>query len=152
MATLNHSLLRFFAAAVVLASTAGCSAEAKRNRYLSRADNYFKAGEYEKAKIEYANVLQSDPQNAVAIRQMGLLWTEQGAPLRALPFLINTRQHDPANLEVRLKIAQALAELGSIPDARKEAMAILEKAPANQEAALLLMETPRNQEEFDEAL
>ena len=79
MATLNHSLLRVIAAAVVLTSTVGCSAESKRKNHLSRADDYFKAGEYEKAKIEYANVLQGDPQNGVAIRQMGLIWIEQGA-------------------------------------------------------------------------
>jgi tetratricopeptide (TPR) repeat protein len=142
--------LRIAAAALALIPVAGCTQEAKTKRTLSRADNYFKAGEYEKAKIEYLNVMKGDPQNKVAIRQLGLIWTEQGSPLRAGPYLVKTRELEPANLDVRLKLAQALAALGQAADARKEALAILEKRPGQEDAIVILMDTSRTPEEVEE--
>ena len=73
-----------FLAAVVLA---GCSPAAKKARALERADRYFKAGDYDKAKIEYMSVLRVDHQNAIAFQQLGAIWFEEGAPLRAGGFL-----------------------------------------------------------------
>jgi hypothetical protein len=50
---------------------AGCSKEAKKTRLLADADNYFKAGDYDKAKVSYLNVVQLDPQNALAFQRIG---------------------------------------------------------------------------------
>ena len=46
------------------ATLAGCSVEARKALHLQRGEDYFKAGDYEKAKIEYMNLLQVDPQSA----------------------------------------------------------------------------------------
>jgi Tetratricopeptide repeat. len=54
---------------------------------LERADRYFKAGDYDKARTEYLNVLRLDRTNRTAIKQLGIIWLEEGAPIRALPFL-----------------------------------------------------------------
>ena len=45
---------------VILATTliAGCSKEAKKTRFLTEADNYFKAGDFDKAKLSYLNVVR----------------------------------------------------------------------------------------------
>src|SRR5687767_8927297 len=76
------------AAVILLAALCiGCSAKAKQARAAKRADNYFAQGEFEKAKIEYLNVVRSDPLNQVAIERLGLIWSEQGSPIRALPLL-----------------------------------------------------------------
>ena len=48
-----------------------CSKEAKKTRFLAEADNYFKAGDYDKAKVNYLNVVRLDPQNALAFERIG---------------------------------------------------------------------------------
>ena len=40
---------------LVAALSTSCSAQAKKSRALHRAEEYFKAGDYDKAKIEYTN-------------------------------------------------------------------------------------------------
>src|SRR4030095_1123370 len=48
-----------------------CSKETRRARFLAEADNYFKAGSYDKAKLSYLNVLRLDPANALALERIG---------------------------------------------------------------------------------
>src|ERR1700688_3392603 len=60
---------RFFTLCLAALVLASCSPAAKKARALERADRYFKAGDYDKAKIEYMNVLRVDRQKAMAILQ-----------------------------------------------------------------------------------
>ena len=142
---------RFLTAALLLLTLPllpGCTAGIKKTRYLSRADGYFKAGDYAKAKIEYMNVLRVDPQNLTAIQQLGTIWFEEGAPLRAFPFLLGSRRLVPENLDARTKLGLAYLSIGQVVDARKEALAILQKDPRHGEAALLLADTTANRDEL----
>lgn len=141
---------KILAAALIAVLIAGCSAKAKQERDLRRADGYFKAGEYDKAKIEYLNLLRKDPQNVTAIQQLGVIWSEQGAPLRAFPFLIKAKEAAPDNLDTRLKLAIAYLSAGQVDDARKEVLAILQESPSHDEAVLLLADTARGAEEVVE--
>ena len=142
-------------ALVVLMTVAGCSAEARKNRHLGRADKYFEAGEYEKAKIEYLNVIRSDPKNTKAFQRMAAIWLSQGAPMRAGAFLVRTRELAPKDLENRVNLARVYVSMNALMEARKEALAVLEEAPANGEALLILAEAARNEEDLaalDQAL
>ena len=141
---------RLFVAVSLLPIFAACSQEAKKARLAERAERYFKAGEYEKAKIESMNVLRMEPRNAAALQRLGLIWVEQGAPLRAVPFLAEARKQAPNNNEVRMKFASVLATLGQRADARKEALKVLEIAPANGDALLVLADTTRTKEDVEE--
>ena len=140
------AILALALAAVIVT---GCSPKAKEARHLKRADDYFKSGEYEKAKIEYLTVLRMDPRNVPAIAQTGIIWSEQGAPLRAFPYLLKARDLDPGNLKARVKLALAYMSIGRSADARKEVSAVLEKSPADDEAIVLLAATVTTQEEWD---
>ena len=151
MPTLKRSLpraLAIFVAGIVLL---GCSAESKKSRFLDRADRYFNSGDYEKAKIEYLNVLRADPRNATAIQRLGTIWYEQGAPLRAAPFLLTTRDLLPDDIDSRAKLALVFMSAGQFEEARKEALAILDRSPAHASAMVLLVEASRSQQELDEA-
>src|SRR5712692_4745446 len=128
----------------------GCSAEGRRVRHLELADRYFKAGEYEKAKIEYLNVLRVDFNNVRAESQLGIIWFEQGAPLRAYPYLWKSLELGPDNVEARTKLAMVLASLGEVAAAKEEAMAILQRSPAQEEALLVLVNTALTEQEFEE--
>ena len=88
MSLLRHYSVKFTAVLLVALLISGCFGGPKKARILQRADNYFKVGDYEKAKVEYLNLLRLDNQNARAFRQLGFIWMEEGAPLRAAPFLV----------------------------------------------------------------
>ena len=94
---MQTSKILFRIVTLILAITliTGCSKEARKARLLGEADNYFKAGNYDKAKVSYLNVLQLDPQNALAFERIGAMWQDDGAPLRAAAFLKKASELDP---------------------------------------------------------
>lgn len=136
---------------LVVAMITGCSPAAKKSKLTERAGSYFKAGEYDKAKIEYLNLLRLDPQNVAAYDRIGTIWSEQGAPLRAAPFLLKAKELDPNNVGSRIRLVRVFISLGEMGEARKEALTILAQSPANDEALLLLVETDRTKEDIEEA-
>src|SRR6266699_6328901 len=91
-------------ALLIVVSGSGCSREAKKNRYLERANRYFQAEQYEKAEIEYLNVLRLDPRNTFAGARLGMVCFEQGRLPAAYSLLRKAEQSQPEDLEVRLKL------------------------------------------------
>jgi Tfp pilus assembly protein PilF len=134
----------------LVAGGAGCSKKSKQANLESRADSYFKSGDYDKAKIEYLNLLRMDNQNAKAFQQLGIIWYEQGAPLQALPFLRKSREMSPGSLDARTKLAYAFIAVGRMADARSEAIAILEQSPGYDDAVILLAETAQTKEDMED--
>lgn len=120
----------------------------KKARILERADRYFKSGEYDKAKIEYLNVLRLDNQNVTAFRQVGIIWSEQGAPLRAAPFLMRARELAPEDAVARIKLGLVFQSVGRSTDARKEAILVLDRQPANADALMLAADSSRTKEDI----
>jgi tetratricopeptide (TPR) repeat protein len=129
----------------------GCSPGAKKARILDRADSYFKAGEYDKAKIEYMNLLRLDNQNVTALQQLGLIWYEEGAPIRAIPFLYRIRDLAPQNIPARTKLGLALMAVNDLEEVRKEAVAILAQDPSNGDAIFLLADASRSKYDITDA-
>ena len=117
---------------------------------MERADRYFKAGDYDKARTEYLNVLRLDRTNRTAIKQLGIIWLEEGAPLRALPFLSAARDLDPNDLNIRTKLASARLMLGGAEEARKEALAILRQSPSEGEALIVLGNSTLSREQAED--
>src|SRR5207237_8565550 len=99
-------IIRLTAILVLVLVTCSCTSEIKKSRYLTRAERYFKAGEYDQAKIEYLQVLRVDSGNAVAYARCGAMWADEGAPLRAAAFLLKARELAPKDLDTRYKLAQ----------------------------------------------
>src|SRR5881275_2017684 len=134
-------IIRLTAILVVVLVTCSCTSEMKKSRYLARAERYFKAGEYDQAKIEYLKVLRIDSGNAVAYARCGAIWADEGAPLRAAAFLMKARELAPKDLDNRYKLAQLYLRVGQANEAFKEATEILKQAPDNGPALALLAET-----------
>jgi len=116
----------------------GCSKESRKARINERADRYFSAGEYDKAKIEYLNLLRLDQTNAAAFQRLGFIWLEQGVPLRAIAYLLRARELSSKDPTLRVKLAQAFAALGEPDEARKEVISSLELDPTNSDAIVML--------------
>lgn len=142
-------LLRLATALLLAALLSGCSLEARKARYLARGEQYFKGGQYESAKIEYTKLLLADPHNELPFQRLGFIWLEEGAPLRAVVFLLKARELAPNDLSNRLTLARALMSLGRTGEARKEVLAILEQSPAHDDAIVLLADTDQTKEDLD---
>src|SRR5713101_3847352 len=101
---MQTSKILFRIVTLILATTliAACTKEARKTRVLAEADSYFKAGNYDKAKLSYLNVLRLDPQNALAFERIGAMWQDDAAPLRAAAFLAKANELDPNNIQNRI--------------------------------------------------
>src|SRR5438034_603779 len=145
-------LSNFFSRALVLAVVAttivSCTPAAKKARYAKRGEDYFKAGDYDKAKIEYLNVLKVDQRDANAYGRIGAMWLDEGAPLRAGAFLHKATELAANNIDNHLKLARVYLAVGRAADARKEAMTVLEKAPDTGEALFVLVDTAQKPEDL----
>jgi tetratricopeptide (TPR) repeat protein len=128
-----------------------CSKESRKARLLGEADSYFKAGNYDKAKVTYLNVIRLDPQNALAFERIGAMWQEDSAPLRAAAFLARASELDPKNVENRTRLARCYTAIGRSADGAKEALNVLEQVPDNGDALIALTEAARSKEDIEAA-
>src|SRR6266446_4489961 len=128
-----------------------CSKEARKARLLGVDDNYFKTGNYDKAKMAYLNVLRLDPQNALVFERIGAMWQDDGAPLRAAGFLKRASELDPKKVQNRIRLARCYAAVGGFADAKNEALKVLEQAPDNGDAIVTLTETARTKDDIEAA-
>jgi tetratricopeptide (TPR) repeat protein len=128
-----------------------CTKEARKARLLNEADKYFKAGNYDKAKVSYLNVIRLDAGNALAFERIGAMWQEDGAPLRASAFLAKASELDPKNVQNRTRLARCYVATGRFNGAQKEALKVLEQAPDNGDALITLTEAARSKEDIEAA-
>src|SRR4029450_5728996 len=128
---MQTSKILFRIVMVILAVTliTACSKETRKARLLGEADNYFKAGNYDKAKLSYLNALRLDPQNALAFERIGAMGREDAAPPGAAAFLRNASVLDPKNVENRIRLARCYLAIGRFPDAKNEELTVLAQAP-----------------------
>lgn len=132
---------------LVLAAT-GCSKESRKSRHLERANRFLEAGEIDKAEIEYGNVLRLDENNKTAVRQLGLIYCDQGKPAKAFPLLKQAEELDPDNFDVRIKLASLYLAGRKFNDVRAEAEYVLQKQPNHDEALVFLSESARSPEDI----
>jgi tetratricopeptide (TPR) repeat protein len=148
MQILSNFFSRTLVVAVMAATIVSCTPAVKKARYAKRGEEYFKAGQYDKAKIEYLNVLKVDQGDANAYGRIGAMWLDQGAPLRAGGFLVKAVELAPNNIDNHLKLARVYLAMGRAAEARKEAMTVLEKAPDNSQALFILVDIAQKPEDL----
>lgn len=118
---------------------AGCSPAAKKERQLQLANGYFAKGDYDKAEIEYLNVLKLEALNPHAIGQLGTIYFEQGRTGRAIMFILKAHELRPEDLDLRLKFGHLNLAAGKGKEARDATNYVLDRQPQNPEAPLLLV-------------
>src|SRR5207244_1906040 len=150
---MQTSKISFKIVTLILAATiiTACTKESKKARLLAEANNYFKAGNYDKAKLSYLNVLRLDPANGVAFERIGAMWQDDGGPLRAGAFLARAIVLDPSNVQNRIRLARCYVGTGQFADGKKEALKVLEQAPDNGDAIITLTEAARGKEDIEAA-
>ena len=133
--------------ALSLVLLAGCSTESRKARHLDRANRYLQAEQIDKAEVEYVSVLQLDRANKTALRQLGLIYFDEGRPNKAYPLLKQAENLDPDALDVRLKLASLFLAGRKYKDVHDEAEYILRQQPGHDEALVFLADAAHNAEE-----
>jgi tetratricopeptide (TPR) repeat protein len=141
-----------FALCLLAVAVAGCSKEQPtKEQLLSRANDAFAAGEYGKAESGYREVLKLAPDDPAALRQLGIIFLEQGQIPQAYLALKKSAELQPDDPEIQLKFGLVLFRGGNFAQARDAAVQVLDKQPRNEQALLLLVETSRTPDDVDDA-
>ena len=151
---MQTSKIAFRIVTLILAATliTACSKETKKARFLAEADNYFKAGDYDKAKLTYLNVLRLDPAKRARIRKnrSNLAGRRSTAARRCV-----SGQSESCsirgNAQNRIRLARCYVALGQFADAKKEALKVIEQFPDNGDAIIVLTEAARSKEDIEAA-
>src|SRR5438034_4763604 len=147
----SKTLFRIVSLALAATFIIACSKEAKKTRFLAEADSYFKASNYDKAKVSYLNVVRLDPQNALAFARIGTMWLQDGSPLRAAAFLAKANELAPKNDQNRIRLARCYLAIGRFADSSKQALKVVEQTPEDRDAIIALTEAARSKEDIQAA-
>jgi tetratricopeptide (TPR) repeat protein len=126
--------------ALTIANT-GCTAKAKKAYHEKRADQFYAAGQFDRAEIEYENVLHNAPLDPQAISRLGLIYFQQGRVRNAFIYLRKAGELATNDLTVRLKLGLLYAALNQPGEARMTADFVLDQKPLDDDAPLLLAQT-----------
>ena len=140
MRKFTHLILSLAGVLLVAAASTGCTAKLKASYHLRRANSYFDAGQYDKADIEYRNVLMNNQQDAQAWSRLGAIYYEEGRFGEASKILTRAQQLATNNLDVRLKLGTIYLQAGKLKEAQEEAAFVLGKNPREAQAPILLAE------------
>ena len=112
-------LTRFPAALLLLAAVfalavgcTGCTAKARKVYHEKRAEKFYAASQFDRAEIEYLNVLHNDPMDAQAIGRLGLIYYQEGRVETAFPYLLKGSELATNDLDLRLKLGFIYVALG----------------------------------------
>jgi tetratricopeptide (TPR) repeat protein len=140
-------------AAVALCATvlAGCSAKARMARHQRRADNYFAAGDYSKAEVEYLIALRLDGANPHNISRLGEIYYEQGRFRPAYGYISKASELTPNDIGLHVKLGTIYLNLHAAKQAAEQAALILDKSPTNGEGPDILAESVTSRTELEPA-
>jgi tetratricopeptide (TPR) repeat protein len=132
-------------------SGSGCTKEIRKSRHLARGKRDFQALKYDQAEIEYLKVRHVAPTNSEAIRQLGLIYAEQGRMVDAYRFLLKAAELEPANPAIHLKLSTTALALGDYKKAVDEAYLVLAKQPGQTDALEVLANSVFGSKAVDDA-
>ena len=119
--------------------TVGCGGKEEReDAYLLRAQEYFEAGNIEKAKIEVKNVRQINPNNVEAIFLGGLIAEEDDNFRGAFQSYSGVIQLDPKNVKALNKLAYFYIAGKQFEDGATKLETALELEPDNADSLALM--------------
>ena len=116
----------------------GCGgAEERKGKYLERAKAYFEEENYDKAKIEFKNVLQIDPKTAAPYYFLGRIAEADQEWREAFGNYSKAVELDPDLLEARTRLGRFYLLADQSDKAEEQISEVLTKAPDDPDALLL---------------
>jgi tetratricopeptide (TPR) repeat protein len=142
----------FFSLSLLAFVNAGCSkSEPTKDELVSRANAAFAADQFDQAEKEYREVLRTNAEDPTALRQLGIIYFNQGQLPQAYPLLKKAVELRPEDPEAQLKYGVLLLSLREFAQARDAALEVLEMEPGRQEALLVLADASRTPDDKDDA-
>src|SRR5262249_3605923 len=153
IATIGSSYTRLvFALCLTAVTSAGCSKdEPSKDELMSRAEAAFAARQWDQAEMDYRKVLSLVPEDLAALRQLGMIYLDQGQIVQAYPLLKKGAELQPEDPEIQLKLGQIYLAGRDYTQARDAAAQVLEKQPGNGQALLLLADASRTPDDIEDA-
>lgn len=144
-------LLAFSAMALCAAMFTGCSAKARMARHQQRADNYYAAGDFAKAEVEYLIAVRLDNSNEHSVSRLADIYFQQGRLGRAFAYTSAAIQLSTNNLKMQVQLGTIYILIHKDTEARAIAEAILDQSPTNAEAPDILAESVTTRPEIPTA-
>lgn len=138
MKRLTLGALFVASAGAIACFVAGCSSEQREARYLKRANQSYEKKQFDKAQVDYMNIVRVNPKNVLAWTRLGLIASDKGELQLAYKALGNVKTLQPDNLVARSRLGRVLLSARAMSEARKEALFVLDKDPLNDESMLVL--------------
>lgn len=131
--------LRGLALGIVLPlALAGCkSTEERIEDHFTRGQAFVVAGEDEKARLEFANVLGLKGDHLPALREVAALYERAGNLQDMASHLLLITEIDPGDWDARMRLARLLARTGQLTIAIDKIGEVLEGNPHHVEALAL---------------
>jgi tetratricopeptide (TPR) repeat protein len=120
--------------------------------HLANAEKFFSSGQYREAIIEYNNVIQLAPAHKLASKKLALSFLAVDEVGLAVEFLQRSKGLDPADCEVRVRLAEIYLMYDQSEESRKEVDFVLEKKPGDLEALELLAKLAETPAQITDAL
>lgn len=128
---------KLFILALVLLTCACTKPEEKIKNYLANGKSLYEKGDYNKAKIEFKNVLQLDSKQSEAFYHLALI-DEQNKNWQGMyGNLMQVARLNPKNNEALLKLARLDLLSGQLDETLKQTETVLKNSPGNPDALAL---------------
>ncbi len=153
--TKYSKILYIFSLVAIIGLTSCSSPEEKRNNFLESGQKFEQSGDLIKARLEYKNAVQVDPKCVECLKRLGNVELELKNFRDAYAAFVKASELDPDNLEIKIDIAKILVMGRAGKKAEEIAREILEKAPDNFDATVILaislaMQKDKKQEAYRE--
>lgn len=110
------------------------------------------AGRIDEAQALYQSILETNPNDAVALRLLGVCYIQQGQPLEGIPFLERALALRPDDADVHYNLGCALQALDRLGEATARYEAVLAINPSHAAAQLNLGNALQAQDRHAEAM
>lgn len=111
--------------------------EEKKQAFLHKGDQLYAQKEYVKARLEYRNAIQIDPDFALAYYRLGKTEMALDNVKQAYGMMSKAVALDPDNIDARIDLGKILLSGRVLDRAEEQADAVLAKDPSHVDAGLL---------------
>jgi len=132
---------------------AGCGgAEERKAKHMERGKAYFEEENYEKAKVEFKNVLQIDPKAAEPRYYLGRIAESTQQIRGAFGSYSKAVELDPELIDARIRLGRIFVIAGELDSATEQADEVLTREPGNVDALALRASVFMRQGKVDEQI